>query len=435
MTTTTRTDDLLARADATIAGGAITQFALPGGERRVLARGEGARVWDVDGREYVDYVLGSGPLVVGHCHPRVVEAAQRQAAVGPTFYALNEPIVQLAERIVERVPCAELVQFSATGAEATFYALRLARAATGRDAVLKFEGGFHGSSDYAQMSLFPVGPPAYPAPEPTSSGIPRAIERDVLVAPFNDLEATRAIVEAHADRLAAIIVEPLQRVIEPLPGFLEGAARARRPPRHRAGLRRDRDRLPARGRAARRSATASRPTCATFGKIIGGGYPLAAVAGRRDLLESADHSRRGGGATFVYISGTLNGNPVAAAAGPGHARRAGRARRLRAARRARRAHARPGSRAGWPTPGCRAGRWARGRCSRRSWSTGPVTDYRSMRRADAAAMRTIMHGVLEAGNLIQAEKAYLSLAHTDADVDRTLEAFAESAARYAHSAG
>ncbi len=433
MTTTTRTDDLLARADATIAGGAITQFALPGGERRVLARGEGARVWDVDGREYVDYVLGSGPLVVGHCHPRVVEAAQRQAAVGPTFYALNEPIVQLAERIVERVPCAELVQFSATGAEATFYALRLARAATGRDAVLKFEGGFHGSSDYAQMSLFPVGPPAYPAPEPTSSGIPRAIEQDVLVAPFNDLEATRAIVEAHADRLAAIIVEPLQRVIEPLPGFLEGLRALA--DRHGIVLVFDEIvtgfRLAAGGAQERYGVT---PDLATFGKIIGGGYALAAVAGRRDLLESADHSRRGGGATFVYISGTLNGNPVAAAAGlatldvldePGAYQRLDElGDRMRA-----------GLERGLADAGLPGRSMGAGPMFQALVVDGPVTDYRSMRRADAAAMRTIMHGVLEAGNLIQAEKAYLSLAHADADVDRTLEAFAESAARYAHSAG
>jgi glutamate-1-semialdehyde 2,1-aminomutase len=433
VTTTTRTDDLLARADATIAGGAITQFALPGGERRVLARGEGARVWDVDGREYVDYVLGSGPLVVGHCHPRVVEAAQRQAAVGPTFYALNEPIVQLAERIVERVPCAELVQFSATGAEATFYALRLARAATGRDGVLKFEGGFHGSSDYAQMSLFPVGPPAYPAPEPTSSGIPRAIEQDVLVAPFNDLEATRAIVEAHADRLAAIIVEPLQRVIEPQPGFLEGLRALA--DRHGIVLVFDEIvtgfRLAAGGAQERYGVT---PDLATFGKIIGGGYALAAVAGRRDLLETADHSRRGGSAPFVYISGTLNGNPVAAAAGlatldvldePGAYERLDElGDRMRA-----------GLERGLADAGLPGRSMGAGPMFQAVVVDGPVTDYRSMRRADAAAMRTIMHGVLEAGNLIQAEKAYLSLAHADADVDRTLEAFAESAARYAHSTG
>jgi len=395
VTTTTRTEDLLARADATIAGGAITQFALPGGERRVLARGDGARVWDVDGREYVDYVLGSGPLVVGHCHPRVVEAAQRQAAVGPTFYALNEPIVRLAERIVERVPCAELVQFSATGAEATFYALRLARAATGRDAVLKFEGGFHGSSDYAQMSLFPVGPPAYPAPEPTSSGIPRAIEQDVLVAPYNDLEATRAIVEAHADRLAAIIVEPLQRVIEPLPGFLEGLRALA--DRHGIVLVFDEIvtgfRLAPGGAQERYGVT---PDLATFGKIIGGGYALAAVAGRRDLLAAADHSRRGGGSTFVYISGTLNGNPVAAAAGlatldvldePGAYQRLDElGDRMRA-----------GLERGLADAGLPGRSMGAGPMFQALVVDGPVTDYRSMRRADAAAMRTIMHGVLEAG--------------------------------------
>jgi glutamate-1-semialdehyde 2,1-aminomutase len=426
MTATPRTDDLLARADATIAGGSITMFALSGGERRVLAGGAGSHVVDVDGREYVDYVLGSGPLVIGHCHPRVVEAVQRQVSLGSTFYALNEPVIELAERIIAQVPCAEMVQFSATGAEATFYALRLARAATGRDAVLKFEGGFHGSSDYAQMSLYPVGPPSYPAPEPTSAGIPHALERDVLIAPYNDLDATAAIVDAHAGRLAAILVEPFQRVIEPVPGFLAGLRALA--DRHGIALVFDEIvtgfRLGPGGAQARYGVT---PDLATYGKVIGGGYPLAAVVGRRDLMATADHRRRGRD-TYVFISGTLNGNPVAAAAGlatldvldePGaYERLEALGERMRG-----------GLRTVFASAGLPAQVMGIGPIFQTLLVDEPVTDYRSMRRADAAAMRDITHDVLRAGNLIAPEKAYLSLVHTEGEIDATVEAFAAAARR------
>ena len=369
MTTTTRTDELLARADATIAGGAITQFALPGGERRVLARGSGARVWDVDGREYVDYVLGSGPLVIGHCHPRVVEAVQRQAALGATFYALNEPVVQLAERIVERVPCAELVAFSATGAEATFYALRLARAATGRDAVLKFEGGFHGSSDYAQMSLFPTGRRDYPAPEPTSSGIPRALEDDVLVAPYNDLEATRAIVEAHAERLAAIIVEPFQRVIEPRRGSWRACASCATATASCSSSTRSSPASGSRPGGAQERYGVT-PDLATFGKVIGGGY--SAGRGRRTARPAGDRrprAPRAGGAT----TSTSRARSTATRSPP---RRGWRRSTCWTSPAPTTGWRRPasacvrGSPAASPPPGCRRRSWAWGRSSRRWWSTG-----------------------------------------------------------------
>ncbi len=167
-------------------------------------------------------MLGSGPLILGHAHPAVVEAVQRQVALGATYYTLTEPALALAECLVEAVPCAEMIQFCTSGSEATFYALRIARAVTGRPAVLKFEGGFHGSNDYAMMSLSPRDAPRFPTGEPSSAGIPEAVGAEVLVAPFNDLEATTRIVEEHASRLAAIIVEPVQRIIEPMPGFLAG---------------------------------------------------------------------------------------------------------------------------------------------------------------------------------------------------------------------
>ena len=300
-------------AEALLPGGSVTALRLPGGARPVIARGSGSHLWDTAGHEYLDYLLGSGPLILGHAHPEVTEAAARQAALGTAYYTISEPVLELAWRIVQQVPCAQMVQFCGSGMEATFYALRIARAATGRPAVLKFEGGFHGANDYALMSLGPSSPPDYPRPEPDSAGIPPAVCRDVLVAPYNDLDAVAAIVREHAARLAAILVEPYQRVIEPVPGFLPGLRRLA--DEHGLVLIFDEVvtgfRFGPGGAQQRYGVT---PDLACLGKVIGGGYPLAAVAGPAGLIGLADASRRGQ-ADYVYMSGTLNGNPVAAAAG------------------------------------------------------------------------------------------------------------------------
>src|SRR5262249_54548165 len=172
------------------------------------------------GRESLYYVLGSGPLLRGSCRPEVVAAVQRQAALGSTFFALNEPAIRLAEQLVEAVPCGEAVRFQTTGSEATFAALRLARAATGRDGVLKFEGGWHGGHDLGQLSGAPAAERPYPEPVPDCDGIPAGACRHVLVAPFNDADAAAALIEQHRHELAAVIVEPLQRALKPEPGFL-----------------------------------------------------------------------------------------------------------------------------------------------------------------------------------------------------------------------
>jgi glutamate-1-semialdehyde 2,1-aminomutase len=415
----------LARADRVLSGGALNQLALPGGERRVIARGSGARVWDTDGREYIDHVLGSGPLILGHAHPAVVEAVRRQLERGSTFYSLNEPAIALAERIVERSPCAELVQFCNSGAEATFFAMRVARAATGRDAVLKFEGGFHGSSDYALMSLFPTGVPQYPRPEPTSGGIPGALVDEVLVSPFNDADAAGAIVERHADRLAAIIVEPVQRVIEPLPGFLP----ALRELASRHGIVLIFDEVVtgfriAPGGAQQRYGVI--PDLAAYGKIIGGGHPLAAVAGRADLMRLVDHRLRGR-PDYVYVSGTLNGNPTAATAGLATLDvldRPGSYDRLEAVGE----RMRSGLRGVFAAAGVPAQVLGVGPLFQVALSGEEIRDYRALRRADAVRLRRLAHRVLESGVYLTAEKGYLSLAHTDEDVDRVVAAFAEALA-------
>ena len=167
----------------------------------VLRRGRGGRVWDTEGREYVDFLLGSGPMLVGHAHPEVNAAVVAQVAEGSTFFANNEPGIRLAEAIVEAVPCAEQVRYTSSGTEADAYAMRLARAHTGRPKVLKFEGGYHGMSDYALQSLWArAGNAAHGTAD--SAGIPAAAGETMLVAPFNDLVATRAIMLEHRAELA-----------------------------------------------------------------------------------------------------------------------------------------------------------------------------------------------------------------------------------------
>ena len=166
----------------------------------VICRAKGSRLWDVDGNEYIDLLLGSGPMLLGHGHPEVVEVILEQLGKGTTFFANNPAGIELAEVICDAVACAEQVRFLSTGGEADMYAIRLARAFTGRDKIVKFEGGYHGMSSEAQMSLAPEKRVDFPNAVPDSAGIPAAVRRDVLIAPFNDSEVTASIIEAHARR-------------------------------------------------------------------------------------------------------------------------------------------------------------------------------------------------------------------------------------------
>ena len=168
---------------------------LPGGTfgnipaETIISRGKGAHVWDAAGKEYIDYLIGSGPMLVGHCHPEVTAAVQTQLELGTTFFATNPQGIELAEIIVNAMPCAEQVRFASSGTEADSFAMRLVRAYRGREKILKFEGGYHGYSDYGLMSLAPANPGNMAQPIPDSPGIPSAIKDSVLVAPFNDADA------------------------------------------------------------------------------------------------------------------------------------------------------------------------------------------------------------------------------------------------------
>src|SRR5215813_3943377 len=298
---------------------ATARRVLPGGgfgnvsHHLVIAHGRAGRVWDVSGNEYVDYLLGSGPMIVGHAHPEVVEVVQQVAATGSTFFANNEYGIRLAAEIVEAVPCAEKVRFVSTGSEADLYAMRLARAYSKRDKILKFEGGYHGMSDYGLMSLAPKRAGNFPQPIPDSAGIPKSVRDEVLVAPFNDLETVASLIREHKSELAGIIVEPFQRLIPPAAGFLEGLRKLTQD----NGLLLIFDEVVTGFRFAYGGAQAYygvTPDICTLGKAIGGGLPLAAVAGRADIMAHFDKSAVAE-ERFLMQIGTLSGNPIAAAAG------------------------------------------------------------------------------------------------------------------------
>ncbi|HEX4893741.1 MAG TPA: aminotransferase class III-fold pyridoxal phosphate-dependent enzyme [Hyphomicrobiaceae bacterium] len=279
----------------------------------VIARGKAGRIWDVSGNEYIDYLLGSGPMLVGHAHPEVTAAVQAQVIDGTTFFVNNPHGIRLANEIVDAIPCAEQVRFVCTGTEADLYAMRVARAYKKRDKILKFEGGYHGMSDYSLMSLAPKRLANFPTPVPDSAGIPKSVRDDIVVAPFNDLDAVKSLVAQHKDELAAIIVEPFQRLIAPKPGFLEGLRKLT----EETGIVLIFDEVVTGFRWHYSGAQAYygvTPDLATFGKVIGGGFPLAAIAGREDIMRHFNKSAVPEDEFLVQI-GTLSGNPVASAAG------------------------------------------------------------------------------------------------------------------------
>ncbi|NDW53861.1 aspartate aminotransferase family protein [Aliiroseovarius sp. PrR006] len=300
--------DWIARARAVLPAGGFGNFD-PG---IVIARGEGSHVWDEDGNEYIDYLIGSGPMLLGHGHPEVMEAVLEQLPKGMTFFANNAKGIELAEAIVDAVPCCEQVRFVASGGEADMYAIRLARAYTGRDKILKFEGGYHGMSAEAQMSLSPEARVNFPQAVPDSAGIPQGVADQMLIAPFNDLAAVEALLTEHND-VAAIIVEPLQRIIPADPGYLQGLRDLC--DKHSVLLIFDEIvtgfRLAYGGAQERYGVT---PDICTLGKIIGGGFPLAALGASAEIMQHFDKSVVGGDKWLMQL-GTLSGNPVASVAG------------------------------------------------------------------------------------------------------------------------
>ena len=407
---------LVEKAKRVLPGGTFGNF--PG--EVVIREGRAGRVWDEDGKEYVDFLLGSGPMLVGHAHPEVTAAAQERIARGTTFFANNRWGIELAEAIVAAVPCAEQVRFVSSGSEADLYAMRAARAFRKRDKILKFEGGYHGMSDYSLMSLAPRQPGNFPRPVPDSAGIPRSLRDEILVAPFNDLESVAGLVREHRDELAGVIIEPFQRIIPPQPGFLQGLRRITA----ENGIPLIFDEVVTGFRLAYGGAQEYYgvvPDLCTLGKVIGGGFPLAAIAGRAEIMAHFDRGAVGDDGFLIQI-GTLSGNPVAAAAGLAT---------LAILRR----------------PGAYERLFATGRelmatlddLLRRAGIAAQVTgepplfdvvftgekvrDYRCVLRGDADMLRRFNGLLRERGVLKGEQKYYVSLAHTAEDVRHTTGAW------------
>ena len=294
-------DELKLRAHAVLPGGHFGNMA----SDIVITKGKEARIWDSQGNEYVDFLLGSGPMFVGHAHPKVTEAVLNQVPNGTTFFANNEPGIKLAEEICAAVDCVEQIRFVSSGSEATLYAMRIARAYRGRDKILKFEGGYHGMSDYSLMSLAPKTLSNFPQAIPDSPGIPEKVSEEVIIAPFNDVEMFKSIVSEHHDQLGAVIVEPFQRLIPPAPGFLELL--------REITLQYDIplifDEIVTGFRVSYGGAQefySVTPDLCSLGKIIGGGFPLGACLVTKKVSVGMTPGTHGS---------TFGGNPLAMAVG------------------------------------------------------------------------------------------------------------------------
>jgi len=306
-----RSQELFAEAQRYIAGGVnspVRAFRHVGGDPVYFQRGEGAYLFDADGRRYVDYVGSWGPMILGHAHPQVIAAVQRAVADGLSFGAPTEIETRLAKKICEAMPSIERLRMVSSGTEAAMSAIRLARGYTGRDRIVKFEGCYHGHAD---SLLVKAGSGALTFGVPTSPGVPKSLAELTLTLTYNDIDEAREVFSRVGEQIAAIIVEPVagnMNCVPPTPGFLQGLRELC--DRHGALL--ILDEVMTGFRVAHGGAQALygiRPDLTVLGKIIGGGMPVGAFGGRREIMEQLAPLGP------VYQAGTLSGNPVAMAAG------------------------------------------------------------------------------------------------------------------------
>jgi glutamate-1-semialdehyde 2,1-aminomutase len=408
----------MARARELFPGGVnspVRAFRGVGGEPIVAARGEGARIWDVDGREYIDFVLSWGPLVLGHAPPIVLDALEAAMRNGTSFGMPTELEVQLGELIRQRMPHIEMMRFVSSGTEATMSAVRLARAFTRRDAILKFEGCYHGHAD---SFLVRAGSGVATLGLPDSPGVPAELAALTVTAPFNDLTAAEELVRENARGIAAIIVEPVvgnAGFIVPEPGFLQGL----RTLADNSGALLIFDevmtgfRIAPGGARERFGVTAD---LTTLGKVIGGGLPVAAYGGRRDIMQQVAPSGP------VYQAGTLSGNPLAMASGvatltaltPGlHRRIEQRTTALVEGLQ------KIGSDFGVPlVAGCAGSMWGF------FFSDRPVRNFTDAKASDVNLFRLFFHAALDRGVYLAPsafESCFMSAAHGDEEVSLALE--------------
>lgn len=413
------TNDLVEQARRVLPGGSFGNMPA----EVILKEGRGGRIFDEAGKEYVDFLLGSGPMFIGHAHPEVTAAVQAQVPLGTTFFGNNRHGIALAEAICDAVPCAEQVRFVCSGTEADLYAMRAARAFRKRDKILKFEGGYHGMSDYALVSLAPRNPGNFPRGTLDSAGIPKSVADEMVVAAFNDIDMVRSLIEEQKDELAGVIVEPFQRLIPPKPGFLQ----ALREVTAEHGIPLIFDEVVTGFRFAYGGAQeyyGVTPDLCTLGKIVGGGFALAAIAGRADIMKHFDRLAMTD-EDFIFQVGTLSGNPVAAVAGLAT---------LEVLKR----------------PGTYEGVFANGRKLMDTLSEllkkhgvraqvlgepplfdivftdQPIKDYRDTLKADTALQKRFNQALRARGIMKGESKYYVSVAHTQADIDHTIGAWEEA---------
>jgi glutamate-1-semialdehyde 2,1-aminomutase len=421
---TERSEQLFAEAQRYLPGGVnspVRAFKAVGGQPLFIARGEGAIVEDADGNRFVDYVGSWGPLILGHARPEVVAAVQAAAALGTTYGAPTALETELARLVVDSFPAMEMVRFVSSGTEACMSALRLARAFTGRPMIVKFDGCYHGHSDFLLVKAG-SGPMTLGAPD--SPGVPPAVTAQTLSLPFNDLDAVRLAFEQHPDQIAAVALEPVagnMGVVPPAPGFLAGLRDLTR--RHGALL--VFDEVMTGFRLAYGGAQVLyeiEPDLTCLSKVIGGGLPAGAYGGRREIMQLIAPLGP------VYQAGTLSGNPLAMAAGATTLRLLGRPGvyagleatgtrlydGLLAAARA----------AGVPVQGGRAGSMLT-----IFFADRPVTDYESARASDTGRFARFHRAMLERGVYLppsQFEAIFVSTAHGEAEIDQTIAAAQEA---------
>ncbi len=412
------------RALAVFPAGSNGEFGIPPELIPVIARGEGCRVWDTEGRPFLDFTMAWGSALVGHGHPHVREAVTEALADGFNFAAVNRRSVELAERLQALVPCAERVRLVASGTEATMMCLRVARAATGKAKVLKFEGAYHGQHPIGVASLLNGRPVELPQSDPSGTGAPW-VEREVLVAPFNDLAATERILTTHSDELAAVIVEPLHRCLTPLPGFLAGL----RSVTQRLGIVLVFDEVVTGFRLALGGAQEYYgvvPDLAAFGKALGGGLPIGAYAGRADLMDVVNEHHLPG-PRYAWSASTTGGNPVSCAAALAAIRlfsEPGCYPSLQAAGQRFRGHLREALRQAGETGQVLGD----GPLAQVAFAAEPVVDQRGWLASNRARGRALMIELLRRGVFLNpmGTKLYLSLAHDDDVLTEFAGRFAEA---------
>jgi glutamate-1-semialdehyde 2,1-aminomutase len=414
-----RSTELFARARELLPGGVnspVRAFRAVGGEPFFVQRGEGARIWDVEGREYIDYVLSWGPLLFGHAHPRVVEAVVAAAALGTSFGAPVPAEVELAELVRGFFPSMQLLRFVNSGTEATMSAIRVARGYTGRSLILKFEGCYHGHGD---SFLVKAGSGVATLGLPDSPGVPAELSQLTLTAPFNDLEAVAEIFRTHGDQLAAVIVEPVvgnSGFIPPIAGFLQGLRALTTESEAllifdevMTGFR------VAPGGAQERFGV--EPDLTTLGKVIGGGLPVGAYGGRREIMSRVAPSGP------IYQAGTLSGNPVAMAAGIAQLQliRELRPHEVLEARAARLVN---GLRRNAEELGVAFSGGSLGSMWGTFFHPGPVRSYADARESDVDLFRRYYHAALSRGVFFAPsafEAGFISTEPSDTDIDVTID--------------